>query len=452
MCVSSPLLQFSTTLPFPYVVVPLLLLLSLWTIYQLFLSPLSGIPGPFTARLSRLWITQQAWNGKTHRTMIDLHSKYGPLVRTAPNEVSISSLSAIKKYMEQIHSEQRRMVSSAYSMASLKDLERYVNQSIEVFLARMGSMVGETVDMGKWLQLFAFDVIGEITFSRRFGFMEAGKDDGSFAQIVGAIKSAAWLCQLPWLYWFHEYLSPVLGSHLGINARHGSLRTFAAREITARKDRGTDRKDILSKLFAIHDAKPEFDDNGIISMATGNIFAGSDTTAISARAVIYYLLKNSKCLQKLKDEIDQYYHNGKLNDPVKLTEADQMPYLQAVMYEALRLHPAVGMSLPRVVPEGGFEIEGVLLPAKTVVGVNPWVVHRDPNVFGEDVEAFRPERWVEGDVGDMHRFFFAFGGGSRTCLGRNISWMEMSKLIPTLLLHIDLDLANSSAEWTEACW
>jgi len=91
----------------------------------------------------------------------------------------------------------------------------------------------------------------------------------------------------------------------------------------------------------------------------------------------------------------------------------------------IKQHPAVGMSLPREVPIGGARIAGQYLPAGSVVGANPWVIHRNKEVYGDDVEAFRPERWMVEDNGDMHRFFFAFGSGARMCLGRNISWMEM---------------------------
>ena len=171
-------------------------------------------------------------------------------------------------------------------------------------------------------------------------------------------------------------------------------------------------------------------------MATSNIFAGSDTTAISTRAIIYHLLKNLSCKAKLVAELDAAREQGKLSFPVSLAQADSLPYLQAVMYEALRLHPAVGMSLPRVSPSTGATIAGKFIPAGTTVGANPWVIHRDPQVFGDDVETFRPERWVEksesesqdggkGGYGDMQRYFFAFGSGARMCLGRNISWMEM---------------------------
>ena len=175
-------------------------------------------------------------------TMIAVHNKYGPLVRTAPNEVSVSDLTAIKSIYsagtkfrksdwysvfqghrkfdlfaernERIHGEQRRLVSRAYSMDALKDLEPYVDHAINVFLDKMNQKEGKDVDMGNWVQLFAFgekpcgsvvigrvlmlvDVIGEVSFSKRFGFMDVGKDDGSFKQIEGALKSAAWLGQVP---------------------------------------------------------------------------------------------------------------------------------------------------------------------------------------------------------------------------------------------------------------
>lgn len=238
--------------------------------------------------------------------------------------------------------------------------------------------------------------------------------------------------QVPWLYWLHDALVPYIGSHLGIAARHGSLRTTASNEISARQTRGSDRKDILSNLLSTHTAQPEaFDAQALTSMATSNIFAGSDTTAISTRAIIYHLLKNATTKAKLVSELDAARKNGTLSFPVSLSQADNLPYLQAVMYESLRLHPAVGMSLPRVSPSSGATIAGRFVPAGTTVGANPWVIHRDKRVFGDDVEAFRPERWIEkaetegGGYGDMQRFFFAFGAGARMCLGRNISWMEM---------------------------
>lgn len=162
---------------------PVLLFLS-YVVYLRFLSPLSSIPGPFSASLSRLWLLKHSWDGDMHRTMIALHAKYGKLVRTAPDEVSVSDLNAIKKIYgagtkfrksdwysvwqghrkfdlfperdEKIHGAQRRLVSAIYAMNSLARYQGKVDEAIEVMVEQMRKRGGETVDLGVWLQLFAF--------------------------------------------------------------------------------------------------------------------------------------------------------------------------------------------------------------------------------------------------------------------------------------------------------
>jgi cytochrome P450 len=107
----------------------------------------------------------------------------------------------------------------------------------------------------------------------------------------------------------------------------------------------------------VQEAKPrEFDDDDVLSMALSNIFAGSDTTAISIGAALYYLCKNPRCMQELRREIDRKRSELELETSRGLTydAGFSMPYLQACTYEALRMHPAVGMSLPGVVPPNGF--------------------------------------------------------------------------------------------------
>ncbi|TDZ60839.1 Cytochrome P450 monooxygenase gsfF [Colletotrichum trifolii] len=434
------------------------ILLASWLVYQRYLSPFAGLPGPYWATLSRTWLAFHSYKGDLHTIMMQWHEKYGRVIRIGPSEVSISDLASIKTIYgagskfrksdwysvwqgsrkfdlfperdDALHGAQRRLVSRPYAMSALKELEPYVDNAIRVFFNKLDTMEREkqVIDMGNWVQLYAFDTIGEVTFSRRFGFMDAGADDGAFQQIQDALISAAWIGQMPWLYRLHEYLSPIIGPRLGIASRHGSLRQFAAREVAARQDRGSDRPDILGKLFAVHNEKPdEFDYKALVSMASSNIMAGSDSTAISIRAIVYHMLKNPDSKRKLVEEVDEFWRQGKLSDPVTLAETEKMPYLQASMYEALRLHPAVGMTLPRVVPKGGYEIDGRYYPAGSVVGANPWVVHRIKEVYGQDANVFRPERWMKEENGEMHRFFFAFGSGARMCIGRNISWMEMSK-------------------------
>ncbi|KAK5465517.1 hypothetical protein LTS15_002080 [Exophiala xenobiotica] len=99
---------------------------------------------------------------------------------------------------------------------------------------------------------------------------------------------------------------PVIGNHLAINDREGTIRDYTNREVHERFNRGSDRPDILGKLFSIHKEKPvEMDFANVTSVAFSNVGAGSDTTAISLRAILYYLLKNPEKKAKLIQEVDK---------------------------------------------------------------------------------------------------------------------------------------------------
>jgi cytochrome P450 len=193
--------------------------------------------------------------------------------------------------------------------------------------------------------------------------MDAQKDDGTLQRIRDVLQSGSWIGQVPWLYWIHDRIMPIVGNFLAVNVRHSRIRDFAVQEIQSRNDRGSDHKDILSKLFDVQREKPEeFREADVTSMAASNIMAGSDTTAISVRAVIYHLLRNPEYKRLLLEEIDKQRKENKIADIVTLEQSKRMPYLQAVVQEALRCHPAIGMSLPRVTPSGGIEICGNFIP------------------------------------------------------------------------------------------
>lgn len=167
---------------------------------------------------------------------------------------------------------------------------------------------------------------------------------------------------------------------------------------------------------------------------------------------MYHLMKDQSKMQRAVEEIDAAWTDGKLSDPITDREARaHLPYMNAAIKEALRMHPAVGMLLERVVPVGGAIICGKQIPSGTIVGINPWVVHYDPEVFPEP-ETFRPERWLKEVNSEAHftlmeRSFFAFGAGSRVCLGRHLSMIEMRKIVPQLLRKFEIRLQDSEAEW-----
>ena len=72
------------------------------------------------------------------------------------------------------------------------------------------------------------------------------------------------------------------------------------------------------------------------------------------------------------------------------------------------------MGLPRIVPEGGLHVSGKFFPEGTILSVPSYTIHRDPGVWGNDVEAFRPERWFEQDPAGIQKAFNPFSYGPRS--------------------------------------
>lgn len=222
---------------------------------------------------------------------------------------------------------------------------------------------------------------------------------------------------------------------------------------TTNPTNGSSKPDLLSKFMQAKQDKPEFMTEPMVkTMATSMAFAGSETTAISLSAVFYYLLKNPRCMEKLREELDSKARDGHFanyeNGLVTWSESQGLPYLDACVKEAFRLHPAPGLLLERIVPEKGAEIAGEWIKGGTIVGCSAWVIHRRKEIFGEDVEDFRPERWLidesrdkedeEKRIKEMTGCMLHFGMGSRTCIGKNISLLEIYKLVPTFLRRFEV--------------
>jgi len=148
--------------------------------------------------------------------------------------------------------------------------------------------------------------------------------------------------------------------------------------------------DLLPRLFEVHKKKPnEMNDNAVLYMATSNVFAGTDITAISLRLFIYSLLKILLCKERFIFERISGKREESFQNPSSWKKPARCRICRRACMKPLKLHPAVGMSLPLVVPADNTEISEKVLPAGATAGVNPWVAHRDREVFGEEVETFR---------------------------------------------------------------
>ena len=208
----------------------------------------------------------------------------------------------------------------------------------------------------------------------------------------------------------------------------------------------TQRADLLSQFLKAKDThSPFFHDGRVLVMAISMAFAGSETTAISLAACFYFLLKNPRCMELLLSELDTAVKDGRLETRedglTSWTEAQSLPYLDACIKEAFRLHPAAGLPLERITPPEGINICGEQIPGGTIVGCNAWVIHRRPEVFGEDVDSYRPERWLgisDEKRKEMDGTMFQFGAGARTCIGKNISLLEIYKLVPSFFRRFEV--------------
>lgn len=184
-------------------------------------------------------------------------------------------------------------------------------------------------------------------------------------------------------------------------------------------------RDMLSRWAYVKSSDSDkMSTRDIVVHLSTNVFAGSDTTAIALRAMIYFLCRNPSCMQRLLGEIDEADKAGRLSNPISYKEAAALSYLNGVMKESIRLHSSVGLLMERHVPPQGVEIDGHFLKGGTIVGINPWVTNYNEDIF-PDPTAFKPERWT--DASDQHlrqmdtAWELNFGNGARKCIGRNIS-------------------------------
>lgn len=443
----------------------------------------------------------------------------GPIVRLAPNRYSIGDPSAIRtiygpgskfsksdyykpfggpftnhrdvfsETSNEKHAVERRKTSNMYAMSSLVSYEPFVDKINDEFMTALESHAknGREFDLFTWMQFYAFDVIGEITFGRSFGLVGEGKDDSGLlhAAHVASIGYGSMAGLVPEIHPLYLWLQNVFP----IESYLKTLQRVIGQQIGARTkgESSSDRKDFLAKCIELNKAG-KLEHLTMNNVIGANVGAGSDTTGISLTAVIYYLMKNPHCLQKLRDEISTAVQEGNLSSPATFQEGQKLPYLQACIKEALRLHAAVGQILSRVVPEGGAQLAGRHFPQgvssiltellqqlltvgrQTVVGVNAWVVHSDESIWGKDVHEFRPERWLvsKEKLAFLEQHFLAvsvhkcpkcpldgesvlmqiqFGAGARTCIGKNISLLEMTKLLPQLVRRFDFAPVNG-ADWT----
>ncbi|KAI3760581.1 hypothetical protein L1987_50978 [Smallanthus sonchifolius] len=197
----------------------------------------------------------------------------------------------------------------------------------------------------------------------------------------------------------------------------------------ARKQEKGEVKDLLNILLDISE-----DDSMEIKLTRENIkalvqeilIAGTDTSAITIEWALAELINHPNMMKKAVEEIDKVVGKNRL-----LQESDipNLPYLQAIIKESLRLHPT-GPLIPRQSTKD-CTVGGYHIPANTTTFINVWSMGRDPRHWESPLE-LRPERFKENqlDVRGKHFKLLPFGSGRRMCPGTSLLGLLM---LPTIL-------------------
>jgi cytochrome P450 len=197
-----------------------------------------------------------------------------------------------------------------------------------------------------------------------------------------------------------------------------------------RAEDDADGNDVLSLLLSVRGEGGEaFDDKEVRDQVMTLMFAGHDTSTSTLTFMMHELARHPDVAERLREESDRVLGG----EPPTVEQLErEMPYLDMVLDEVLRLYPPAWIGPRRAVRE--FEFGGYTVPKGAYVNYCSWASHRLPEVF-PDPEAFIPERFTRERKAALPRgAYVPFGGGQRICIGKRFGQTEV-KLVATLLLQ-----------------
>lgn len=381
----------------------------------------------------------------------------GVFVRISPWEVSVCHVDTVKKlYLQPLRKgtfyefatypdwrfqnpmsepdpkrklERSKTFAAGFLQSSLLRSEDVISDTISQLLDHMDryEQRNEPMDLDKFFTYTAFDVVGEVLCSKPFGFLKQGKDlNNAIATNFFFQELVTWASHLRELHYIAvnpimTWLSLTPASWLGETA-------FAA--VKDRMARPVENFDMLSHWLKYMDDNPgKATTREIMAQATNVVGAGSDTTSCLLQSVFYHFLRNPGTLKRARAEVDQIQNSDRV---LPFSEVRELPYLQACIKEALRIHTPIPMPLPRLAPKGGIEIGGCWFPEGITLSGSPWVLHRSHALWGDDVDKFKPERWLGDDEAGLERCFMPFGAGFMSCPGQHLARIEVLKITATI--------------------
>jgi cytochrome P450 len=428
--------------PVRYAILTTIVIILIRTLYRIFFHPLKTVHGPWLSASTSTWLNYHAWIGNECTVDHRLHLKYGPILRTGPNDVDIADGEALNTiYVEKggfrkppyysnfdidshstIFSEldasrratRAKAVLPLFSTVSLREGQDTIYKHVDRLVARMNAEAnsGQPVNILNLTRSLATDVVTAYLFNESYGGLE---EQGSLSAsgMVDSFVAVGRFFYLPkWVFKLLEsYIDTFAPDHIA-NSSMSKMDSFVRLLVDrCHVDQTAKPKTYPARLLASH-----ISNNETQAQCKDLIFAGTDSTGMNLATICFLLTKHPEKYETLREEL--LLQTGP-------TEADpqSLPYLRGVIREGLRLSMANPSRLPRVVPAPGWNFKGTFLPAGTIVSCTPFELYLNPHVFPQPHD-FIPERWANPSP-EMMRDSIWFGLGTRQCIARNLATMEL---------------------------
>ncbi|OEL23741.1 Cytochrome P450 76C2 [Dichanthelium oligosanthes] len=317
-----------------------------------------------------------------------------------------------------------------------QDMVRYVAER---------AVHGEPVDVGHAVFVTAINLV-----SRTLGSI----DIGSRSEVRDMVRAA---CRLVGTLTVSDIFATLAAADIqGARRRFGAIVRYSHRIIDEQfmqrrrsRDSGEPRKNDMADV--VIDKEKEWKEEGgqmnydaVKGLFTDFLAAGTETVSSTVEWAMAELLKCPESMKMVTEELRTIV-GTKSKREVEESDISQLPYLQAVVKETLRLHPAVPLAFQRAMAT--VEIEGYIVPKRANVVVNLWAVNRKSDVWTEP-DKFKPERFIGKDISFWGKDFelIPFSAGRRMCLGLPLAYRMLHLILGSLLYHFDWTLPTDVKE------